>query len=158
MLFCILYCKLARRASYISGNQKFSAEMDLSDRIHSVWLYHNEKGWKLANISAFEIWQFLNCFQNRLKSTSFFKGWRRFFPDLGFFSKKNPELPLLQSDLRQRGLILLGHLGYEKLSIFHEEFISEEISGLAEISEALRAHLQYITRKSSKKWHFMRHL
>ena len=70
--------------------------------------------------------------------------------------KKKTELPLLQSDLRQRGLILLGHLGYEKVSIFHEEFISSENSGLAEISEALRAYLQYITTKSIKKFHIMR--
>ena len=77
-------------------------------------------------------------------------------PVLGFFSKKNPELPILQRDLRQRVLIVLGHLGYEKVSIFDEEFISSENSGLAEISEALRAYLQYITTKSTKKCHFMR--
>ena len=42
-------------------------------------------------------------------------------------------------------------LGYEKVSIFYEEFIFEEISGSVEISEGLRAILQYSIQKGLKK-------
>ena len=42
-------------------------------------------------------------------------------------------------------------LGYEKVSIFYEEFIFAENSGLVEISDALRADLQYSLQKSIKK-------
>ena len=67
------------------------------------------------------------------------------------FFKKKPNVGHIAMASSQRVFIPINSLRYEKVSNFIKEFIFAEISELVEISDALRAYLQYITTKSIEK-------